>query len=265
MATLNKNLLFIFIPVIYLASSCVDDDLFTFEEGFKLDESYIKDAVWDPAFAAPIGRTSLDLNRQFQGFNSQITLIQGDIDSLSSIVDTMVFSEGSDSTIVIYNDSIYLSELPTMHVDTTVQFQFGDLTTLEKEDFTIKYVNLIFNITNGYPTQIKANAQFLDANNTVIYTLFQNGLTIEGSEINEEGRVVKPRVNDPQPAYFTEEMVEDLIDTRRIWLTADIWLKDIDPENFDEVMKFFSDYRIDVQIAVDFQIEVRVGSYLNGN
>lgn len=243
----------------------MDDDLFTFEDGFKLDQSYIMDAVWDPAFAAPIGRTSLDLNRQFQGHSAQIKIIQGDIDSIESIADTMNISEGSDSTLVIYNDTVYLSSLPTLHVDTTVQFQFGDLTTLEEENFTIKYVNLIFNITNGYPTQIKANARFLDANNTVIYTLFPGDLIIEGSEINDEDRVIEPRVNPPQPANFTQEMVEDLIDTRRILLTADIWLKDIDPENFDEVMKFFSDYRIDVQIAVDFQIEVQVGSYLNGN
>lgn len=242
--------------------SCVDDDLFTFEEPEKISSAFTFDnVVWSPAFTAPIGKTSLKLGRFFEGYNDQIQIVSTVVDSLSSILDTLELDTEVDTTIVIFNDSIYMSTLPTVSVDTIIDFSFGlDVTSVSDQTQQIKYVTLIFNITNNYPTQIESQAYFLDSNRTELKKLFTDDLYVGGGKLNNDGRVISSTFNTFEVTLY-EEHVNNVSNTSYLYLETEIGLRDVRPEHLDEVMSFFSEYKIEVQIAVDFQIEVELGEY----
>ncbi|MBN1182844.1 MAG: hypothetical protein JXB49_11190 [Bacteroidales bacterium] len=249
--------------IVVLMSSCVDEDLFTFDDPGKIQDAFsFNNVIWSPAFTAPIGKTSVSLNRLFEEQNSHITITDLPTDSLANITDTLSLSPEDSTTVVIYDDSIYLSDVPALELDTTIQFNFG-LTTqgLNEQTPKIKYVTLIFNITNNYPTIIESQASFLDAGGNVIHTLFDNPLVIEGGALNDNGRVQEAYVNLSQFVTLYEDEIENVLGTEYLRLETTIWLRDVSPEHYDEVMKFFSDYRVDIQIAIDFQVEVQVGEY----
>lgn len=243
--------------------SCVDEDLFTFDDPAKIEDAIsVDNVIWSPAFTAPIGKTTVSLNSLFEEYNEQIEIMHMVADSIDAVMDTIDISPYSDSTFVIYEDSIYLSDLPAIELDTTIQFNFG-LTTqgINEQTTKIKYVTLIFNITNNYPTKIESQASFLDAGGSHIQDLFEKPLFIDGGTLDENGRVMKAYVNPSQYVTLKEDEIEDVLNTEYIQLHTKIWLKNVTPEHFDEVMKFFSDYKVEIQLAVDFQVEVQVGDY----
>jgi hypothetical protein len=163
------------------------------------------------------------------------------------ITDKSQYGVKAKLTLPIYGYADFMVMLDTL------RFNFEDFFQNPPEE--IKRLAFRLNFTNGLPIDIYAQMYFTDENYAVLDSIFDEPRIVEGAMDNDGDGKVDPIQNNPIEVEFPRTKIDNISETRYIFLTGKISTTNYDmvpPEN----VKFYKDYFIDVYIGVIGDIEL---------
>jgi hypothetical protein len=149
-----------------------------------------------------------------------------------------------------------------MVVRDTLAFVFDDFYDNPPEEIEILIFR--FNITNGFPVNMKVQAYFFDENDVLLDSVFQDpgdpaSFVPAATDMDNDGRV-EPLVVEPIEVPLSRQQIDNISSSRYMVVYCTLSTPGAD-QNPPENVRFFMDYFFDVAIGAIAKLEVNSTDY----
>lgn len=221
---MKPNIIVTLLSILIFFASCLDDVPEDFDN---------PDSDWNPNFSMALGHTSLGMNEE-SGFDTLLLLINSN------------------------TGYPYWVEEIDVPMEYTMPFDMEEL-----GEFSEEIISVMFRINtyNGFPADAKAQVYFLDINNQIVDSLFNNEpLTIEPGKVVGDGELVEKK-HQQSDIVFNQDKIDDLITVRNILIQGGIKNLSLDSTLID----YYPLYTLDIQMGLQVELNLSISGQLTQN